>query len=180
MIFWPVEPIRLCCGAVTLHGLFLARQREVALEYGRTLAAEVLTARNITAAMLTGPRSGALFSILARHCGATVDATLAASPLQSVLGAAAGPGPAAVARGAVTEAVATALPEMLRQLCPLIDEALDMRRTLSDRLGALSSEEFERMLHPVFEEDEWKLVLLGGVLAVGIGILQTTCINTGC
>jgi len=28
-------------------------------------------------------------------------------------------------------------------------------------MSALSSEEFERLLHPVFEEDEWKLIILG-------------------
>jgi len=28
------------------------------------------------------------------------------------------------------------------------------------------------LLHPVFEEDEWKLVLMGGVLGVIIGFAQ--------
>lgn len=181
VIFAPVDPVPLCGGCCVLHGLFLARQKGVAAEYGRTVAGEVLTARNITGAMLTGPRAAALHAILARHCAAAVDATLAKSAqLHALVASAAGPGPAAEVAAVVTEAVATALPELLRELCPLLDRSLQIERTLRQRLGALSSREFERMLHPVFEEDEWKLVLLGGVLAVGIGILQTTLINTGC
>ncbi len=39
-------------------------------------------------------------------------------------------------------------------------------------MEALPPEEFEGLLHPVFQEDEWKLVLMGGVLGVIIGFAQ--------
>jgi uncharacterized membrane protein YheB (UPF0754 family) len=56
-------------------------------------------------------------------------------------------------------------------------EALDMENTMSTRMGALPSAQFERLLHPVFEEDEWKLVVMGGVLGVVIGAVQAYFIN---
>ena len=36
----------------------------------------------------------------------------------------------------------------------------------------LSSAEFERLLHPVFEEDEFKLIIIGGLLGVAVGFGQ--------
>ena len=37
---------------------------------------------------------------------------------------------------------------------------------------------FERLLHPVFEPDEWKLILMGGALGVVIGLVQAYGINS--
>ena len=37
---------------------------------------------------------------------------------------------------------------------------------------ALPSAEFEGVLHPVFEEDEWKLIAVGGLLGMWVGIFQ--------
>ena len=36
----------------------------------------------------------------------------------------------------------------------------------------LDSQEFSGVLRPVFQKDEWKLVLAGGAIGTGIGILQ--------
>jgi ElaB/YqjD/DUF883 family membrane-anchored ribosome-binding protein len=33
------------------------------------------------------------------------------------------------------------------------------------------------MLHPVFQEDEWKLIAVGGALGLAIGFLQAYVIN---
>ena len=44
-------------------------------------------------------------------------------------------------------------------------------------MEGLPSKDFERLLHPVFEEDEWKLILVGGMLGVTIGLLQAFFIN---
>jgi uncharacterized membrane protein YheB (UPF0754 family) len=39
-------------------------------------------------------------------------------------------------------------------------------------LQALPCAEFEGVLHPVFEEDEWKLIAVGGLLGMWVGIFQ--------
>lgn len=36
----------------------------------------------------------------------------------------------------------------------------------------LSSADFEGVLHPVFEEDELKLIVIGGVLGAAVGVFQ--------
>jgi uncharacterized membrane protein YheB (UPF0754 family) len=42
-----------------------------------------------------------------------------------------------------------------------------------DRLAALPPDRFEGMLHPVFEEDEWMIMVLGAVLGVVVGTIQS-------
>ena len=49
--------------------------------------------------------------------------------------------------------------------------------TLRGRLTALHPAEFEALLHPVFKEDEWKLVAVGGALGAAVGLLQAYLIN---
>ena len=36
---------------------------------------------------------------------------------------------------------------------------------------------FERLLHPVFESNEWKLILMGGVLGFMIGELHAVVLQ---
>lgn len=39
-------------------------------------------------------------------------------------------------------------------------------------MQGLSPAEFEGVLHPVFEEDEWKLILVGAALGAAVGVFQ--------
>ena len=52
------------------------------------------------------------------------------------------------------------------------DQALDLEEEIAVKMGALPSNEFERVLHPVFEEDELKLILVGAALGVLVGSVQ--------
>lgn len=53
-----------------------------------------------------------------------------------------------------------------------IDHALEMDATLVDRMLRLTPAEFERVLHPIFEEDELTLIAAGGVLGLMAGGMQ--------
>ena len=39
-------------------------------------------------------------------------------------------------------------------------------------MGSLPPADFEGLLHPVFQEDEFKLIILGGILGVLVGFAQ--------
>ncbi|GLD96886.1 hypothetical protein PINS_up005569 [Pythium insidiosum] len=54
---------------------------------------------------------------------------------------------------------------------------MDLEATLREKMKTLTSSQFEQLLHPIFQEDEWKLVLMGGVLGLVIGFLQAFFIN---
>ena len=61
---------------------------------------------------------------------------------------------------------------MLHTTYEYTTEAMQAERQLRTRLQALPCEEFEGVLHPVFEEDEWKLIAVGGLLGMWVGIFQ--------
>ena len=64
------------------------------------------------------------------------------------------------------------LPSTLRATYAYTEEAMDMQRVLTTRMQRLPSASFERVLHPAFEDDEWKLILVGGLLGLFVGIFQ--------
>jgi hypothetical protein len=63
-------------------------------------------------------------------------------------------------------------------LYPFEDGALNKERgliiekILSDRMQQLSSEEFQDLLRPAFQEDEWTLIFVGGALGAMAGMFQ--------
>lgn len=57
------------------------------------------------------------------------------------------------------------------------DGAIGMERTIREKMEALPYKDFEQLLHPVFQADEWKLIVVGGGLGLAIGLLQAYFIN---
>mgnify|MGYP000630250493 FL=1 len=52
------------------------------------------------------------------------------------------------------------------------DGALNIGEDLRKKMQALSPEEFEGVLRPAYQQDEWKLIVTGAVLGGIAGILQ--------
>jgi uncharacterized membrane protein YheB (UPF0754 family) len=70
------------------------------------------------------------------------------------------------------ELVFNELPRMVHTTYAYTTEAMRAEQQLRERLQALPCAEFEGVLHPVFEEDEWKLIAVGGLLGMWVGIFQ--------
>jgi uncharacterized membrane protein YheB (UPF0754 family) len=51
-------------------------------------------------------------------------------------------------------------------------DALAVEKTIVDAMLALTPVEFEGVLRPAFQQDEWKLILVGGILGAIVGELQ--------
>jgi len=47
-----------------------------------------------------------------------------------------------------------------------------VERLMSERMQALSSDEFQDLLRPAFQEDEWILIVVGGFLGAMAGVFQ--------
>ncbi|KAJ0392906.1 hypothetical protein P43SY_007144 [Pythium insidiosum] len=173
MIFEPVEPKRVC--GFTLHGLFLQRQAQVAEVYGRLVASEMLTSRNIIEAILKGPYSDRLFELVYDSVQFSVNEATAATEKIANLGL--GEDVYASMKQDITDHIVNKFPETLRQIEDYASMAMDLEATLREKMKMLTSAQFEQLLHPIFQEDEWKLVLMGGVLGLVIGFLQAFFIN---
>ena len=51
-------------------------------------------------------------------------------------------------------------------------DAMDIRNVLVSKMKQLSPKEFERLLRPAFEQDEWILIATGAVLGFAVGEAQ--------
>ena len=76
------------------------------------------------------------------------------------------------AEDAATRRVLDDLPTHLPLVYAYSDEALDLENTLREKMQGLSGEEFEGVLHPVFQEDELTLILVGAFLGLVAGFGQ--------
>ena len=64
------------------------------------------------------------------------------------------------------------LPRLIPASYEYTEEAMRIRPTIAQKLRELPPNDFEGVLHPVFQEDEFKLILVGGVLGFVAGLLQ--------
>ena len=59
------------------------------------------------------------------------------------------------------------------------DQTDRIHAQIKDNLLKLDSDEFSSVLRPVFQKDEWKLWVAGGVIGTGIGALQAVYLFGG-
>lgn len=170
MIFEPVEPVPLCFGCVELQGLFLKRQAQVSEEYGKIIAANVLCSKNLIPAIIRGRCSDKLFELVHKHIQGACDDYTGMTRLAIMWFA--GQDKYNHCKALVAKTMAEKMEETLCHVESSIDHAMDLETLITERLALLPAHDFEGLLHPVFQEDEWKLVLMGGVLGVLIGCFQ--------
>ena len=167
LIFAPVEPRRF--GPFVLQGLFLKRQHEVSEEFADCMTEKLLASETLWHNILTG-RGSTRFAELLHERTAKFMAAAAA-----VLYGGAQPTEFATAEwwGRLERRVSGRTLELLPTQLPLIhgyvDEQLQLRETLKTNLRRLTPQEFEQVLHPVFQEDEFTLILVGAVLGLAVG-----------
>lgn len=168
MIFLPREPRRFF--GVTFQGVFQKRRDEVAVDYGALIAAEILTADNIMAAIINGPRSDRLFALIQREVERAIDERLRlAKPLVTL---AVGSGRVEELKLAAATRTIQLLPDTLPYARDYATEALDVRNTIVDRMRQLTPIQFEGLLRPAFRQDEWKLIAVGAAIGFLVGEMQ--------
>ena len=168
MIFEPQQPKRI--GPFTWQGLFLRRQQEVSAVYAKLVTKKILTAEKIADTILRGPASDRLFKIIERHINRSIDASAGIAKPYILLGI--GTQEYIDLKHQVFDSVRERAPQTLHDTYAYADEALDIENTLSRNMQALSPAEFEGVLRPAYQQDEWKLILVGGVLGMIAGFLQ--------
>jgi len=169
MVFRPIHPVRV--GPFTFHGIFLKRQAKVAAAYGKFFAQHLITAEILTNEVLRNENSVLrIHELIQREVTLTLDElgmrfkplavlSLGIKQYRNVI-------------GFVSDRTFQLLQPLDKNSLNVIDQALQIEDTLSTRLAALPAEDFYELLHPVVEEDEWKLIAIGGVLGAVAGAVQ--------
>lgn len=169
MIFNPKQPVRYF-GVFEWQGLFLRRRKQVAARYGELVASEIVTPAAIIEAILKGPLSDRLFTLVQRQVQRTLDEQAGfAKPLVVF---AVGTTRYQAMKRAVAERVMAYLPEALSHVEAYAEEAMDLRNLLVTKMQELTEEEFEGLLRPAFQQDEWILITVGAALGFLVGELQ--------
>ncbi|WP_291720946.1 hypothetical protein [Bernardetia sp.] len=172
LIFEPLEPINIL-GVYKFQGLFLKRQKEVAREYAKVITEKILPTEVMTEYLVRGPASDKLALIISREVNNLVDEVVedmagASRPIFTLLAGKR----MDIAKNIIMFHFMRELPIVVKQTEEYANEALDLENTLAERMGNLSFKEFEGFLRPVFQEDEWILILVGAVLGMLAGVLQ--------
>lgn len=170
LIFRPLNPVKLTPFGPTLHGLFLSRQNAVSEVFCRIVTAEILTIGRIMNEIYRGPKADRAKAMLKRHMRPLIDGGMVKTVAQLTVGP----------EGFVDLKRTIEEKTIEMSLTSLDDPIFSKERgkvvevMFRTRMQAMSSEEFQALLRPAFEEDEWILITMGGVLGLIAGFLQLT------
>ncbi len=168
LIFNPKKPHKIF--GYTFQGRFLKRRREVARDYGALIADELITPRNILESVLRGPLSDRLFAVVRREVeDAIARNTTFVRPLVVLT---VGSSRYQEMKDAITAQVMDRLPDTLLQLEGYARDTMDLRNTLVTKMADLNERQFEALIRPAFEADEWILITVGAILGFVMGECQ--------
>jgi uncharacterized membrane protein YheB (UPF0754 family) len=173
LIFEPKEVKRV--GPFRVQGVFIKRQLEVARSFSDVIADRVLTGDNMIKHITEGPSREPVMAILEEQVEASMveyerDAMVAMLVSKEKL------------EEAKTDLMARVRSADLAQsghLHAFADQSGRIREQMETNLRALDAGEFSRVLRPVFQKDEWKLILAGGVIGAVIGAVQVVTLFGG-
>lgn len=168
VIFRPLQPKKV--GPFWIQGLFLKRQPAVAESFCHIVTHEILTVGNIINAILTGPKGDRARNMVKKHIKPLVDET--AGMGKALTQVAFGPTGFATLKKQVGEKAIEISQTSFDNPVFEQDRARAVESIMVERMIALSSEEFQDLLRPCFQEDEIKLILVGAFLGMAAGFCQ--------
>lgn len=168
VIFRPLRARKV--GPIRIQGLFLRRQPEVAHSFCHIVTHEILTVGNIINAVLNGPNGERAQNMVKKHIKPLVDET--AGMGKALTQMAFGPTGFATLKNQVGEKALEISRTSFNNPVFEKDRAKAVESIMVERMVALSSEEFQDLLRPCFQEDEIKLIMVGAFLGFAAGACQ--------
>ncbi|AZT85904.1 hypothetical protein EHN06_16170 [Marinobacter sp. NP-4(2019)] len=168
VIFRPLYEKKI--GPIRLQGLFLKRQNEVAESFCHIVTHEILTVGNIINAIIEGPKGDRARNMVKKHIKPLVDET--AGMGKALTQMAFGPTGFATLKNKVGLKAIEISQSSFNNPMFEKDRARAVKSIMVERMIALSSEEFQDLLRPCFQEDEIKLILVGAFLGMVAGVGQ--------
>jgi uncharacterized membrane protein YheB (UPF0754 family) len=175
VIFKPILPQKYC--GITIQGIFMKRQNEVAETFARVICVEILHIKAIWTAIFNGRLSKNFYAMLRAHTLAFTEKLLV--EIEPLALAAMGSEKFLQMKEDIARKVMENIPSVIDASYQYTQDALDMEATIREKMKALPPDEFEGVLHPAFEEDEIQLILLGGVLGAIVGVIQLFTLFAG-
>jgi uncharacterized membrane protein YheB (UPF0754 family) len=169
MIYEPPDWRRY--GPIRFKGLFIRRQPEVSEVYAKIVSEEILTVAEFGNELLHGPQSDRTRTLIEHAMRPAIDNAI--GPARAAVRVAVGPHEYDQIRRAF------AAEPVERMMIPLTDrefsegQAKTMGKLIVERMREMSGKDFGEMLRTATREDEWLLLLHGGVLGLIGGLIHT-------
>jgi len=175
IIFRPLNPTRV--GPWTIQGLFLTRQREVAAVWSRLVTSEIVTLQRIVYTLLYGSRAETVHAKIRARIAPIADEVMRTlSPFSELAVSAES---LETIRGMIGDKAIQVSTDPFDHWPFNRDRARLAERLLGRRMAALPPSEFQDLLRPCFQEDELKLIVVGGVLGLLAGVGQLMLVFGG-
>lgn len=168
IIFEPQEPIKFA--GLTIQGMFLKRQNEVSRVYSDIIQEKLINAQNITDIVLNGSGSSQILELIELHVNDAIERYVAIAQPYFALGV--GSEKYFRMKKLAVEQIFNNSDRYLMYAHEYANKALRVGDDLCERMQALSPAEFEGVLRPAYEADEWKLILVGAILGMMAGFGQ--------
>ncbi|MFW2389010.1 MAG: DUF445 domain-containing protein [Polyangiales bacterium] len=173
LIFEPKEPKQV--GPFKIQGVFIKRQREVATSFADVIAERVLNADNMVQHISEGPNRQRVLEILEGQ----VEESMKVYEKDAMVGMLVTKDKLEEAKADLLDRVRNADMTDSSQIKTFADQSRHIHGQLEENLAALDAAQFSGILRPVFQKDEWKLILAGGVIGTAIGALQVVVLFGG-
>lgn len=170
-IFRPLNPITIrlpFIGERSLQGLFLQRQHEVAKTFCKLVSEELLTLSHLIHNIMNGPRSSRSHALIKRHLKPLVENIAVKTIAQLTVG----PNGYVDLKRSIEDKAIEVSTEPFEDTKFNLERAELVARLFYERMVQLSPAEFQDLLRPAFQEDEWILILMGAILGLFAGTLQ--------
>jgi len=183
MTFSPIFPHMYLDNTVNFQGVFLKRQAEAADQMATAICEKVVDAQAMMDYMFRSSAEGEganrgvdkVLEIYTKHINNSLDTTV--GRLQSMM-------PYGLSkemqslRQDVIDLSLEQLPQHTKKIEEYMDQVMQIKETLSYRLQHIQPDEFEDIIHPIFQADEWILLAVGGILGVIIGLVQAWALQS--
>jgi uncharacterized membrane protein YheB (UPF0754 family) len=173
LIFEPREPVKV--GPFSVQGVFIKRQLEVAGKFADVIADRVLNTDNMIRHLSEGPSREPVMRIVEDQ----VEASMKVYERDAMVGMLVSKEKIAEAKDDMLDRVRNADMSQSGPVRAFADQSDRIHEQIEKNLQELEPSEFSSILRPVFQKDEWKLILAGGVIGTGIGALQVVFLFGG-
>lgn len=170
IIFEPKRPLKFL--GLTVQGMFLKRQKEVSRVYSDIVERKLINSKNITESVLHGSGSEQLLELIELHVNDAIERYVALAQPYFALGV--GTDNYFRMKERAVRQIFDSSDKYLKYAYEYANQALQVGNDLCARMEALSPEEFEGVLRPAYQADEWKLIVVGAMLGMLAGFLQLT------
>ncbi|MFB6347736.1 MAG: DUF445 domain-containing protein [bacterium] len=168
LIFSPKEPYNL--GLFSIQGFAFKRRREINRIFSRIVSDEILNVENTFDYLFKGPGQARIYRTLQKHVHVALDRF--GGLANPVISRTIGYENYFETKDQLTKELMAILPEALSYSHEYLEETLQFEEVLRTNLNELNPDDYETIMRTPYKEDEWILILVGGVLGFTAGILQ--------